>query len=329
MSRLFILLLFFINIAYAKQTHTVLDMYGNEVVLNKDIKRVVSVGAIPVLNSFVFALNRGGTIRNELPKNFKARAMSAKLHEVLAKNSNISFVSSPDIENLIRHKIDLVLTMDSFMTQNFLKKGINSISLRWQNQDDLKKLMLLLGDVLNAQNEALVYNDYLSQKLEFIESRVKTIPEQNRVKVLYMNFTTLTNPHIIADWWIEKVGAKSVTDINRQVEQESFSAEKLLFWDPDIIVVSSKKDKDDIYADKRYSALKAVIYKNIYVAPSGIHLWANRTSELPLMLLWASKKIYPEYFSDVDVAKETREFYKNFFTYQLSDEELEGILNGG
>ena len=41
---------------------------------------------------------------------------------------------------------------------------------------------------------------------------------------------------------------------------------------------------------------------------------------------WMAKVINPDVFKDIDIRQEVTDFYKNFFSYDLSDEELDTIL---
>ena len=63
--------------------------------------------------------------------------------------------------------------------------------------------------------------------------------------------------------------------------------------------------------------------------PIGISRWGHPGSiETPLAILWAAKQIYPEKFNDLDMAAETKTFYKDFFEYNLSDDLAVKILSG-
>ena len=45
-------------------------------------------------------------------------------------------------------------------------------------------------------------------------------------------------------------------------------------------------------------------------------------------MLWAAKKFNPDKFADVDIEKETKDFYMQYYGYQLTDDECSRILNG-
>ena len=64
------------------------------------------------------------------------------------------------------------------------------------------------------------------------------------------------------------------------------------------------------------------------MAPCAAHLWANRTAEQPLTVLWAAKIFHPELFKNLDLIKEMEHFYGRFFHYRMSDGEAREILNG-
>ena len=45
-------------------------------------------------------------------------------------------------------------------------------------------------------------------------------------------------------------------------------------------------------------------------------------------MLWAAKKFNPEKFEDVNIEQATKDFYLQFYGYQLTDDEVSRILNG-
>ncbi|WP_279050340.1 hypothetical protein [Cedecea davisae] len=46
-----------------------------------------------------------------------------------------------------------------------------------------------------------------------------------------------------------------------------------------------------------------------------------------MCVIYGQREIYLEQFSDVDMQKETRDFYRSFFGLTLSDEQIAAILN--
>jgi iron complex transport system substrate-binding protein len=76
-----------------------------------------------------------------------------------------------------------------------------------------------------------------------------------------------------------------------------------------------------------WKGIHAVKNGKIYVNPQGMFFWCRETTEEALQFLWVATTIYPDYFRDIDMANETRSFYKNFYKYNLSDEDVRLFLN--
>lgn len=297
----------------------------------KKVESIITIGSVPVISSFIFVLGKGDLIKNELPEEFKHSSTTVNFYNHVAPYASANFTHGMNrdvnVEVLLKSNPDIVFTMDSFVAANLQSKGINSIALQWQKTEDIKKIMLLLGNVLDAKKQAISYLDYFDEKLEYVSSVIKTIPKEEKKKVLYFDYKTMTAPHLIVDWWISNAGGISLSDKDRTIEKYTFSIEQIILTNPDIIVLSNPNDIDDLYKNKKFSTLNAVKNRQIFAAPRGIHFWAYRTSEQPLMLLWAAKTFYPELFKNIDMQKESSRFYTQFVGYKPNKEELAEILH--
>jgi iron complex transport system substrate-binding protein len=47
-----------------------------------------------------------------------------------------------------------------------------------------------------------------------------------------------------------------------------------------------------------------------------------------MISLWLGTKMYPELFADVNMQKVVRDFFKNFYAYDISDADIEVVLAG-
>ena len=66
---------------------------------------------------------------------------------------------------------------------------------------------------------------------------------------------------------------------------------------------------------------------NVYTMPIAVIPWDMYGVEYPLWILWTAKTLYPDLI-DKDIIIETREFYKQFFDVELTDTQINYILNG-
>jgi len=320
------------SVLRAEGKRYVTDMAGRKVVLPVRVKRVVTLGPVPVLNSFIFALGEGERIVNGLPFSF-ARSPRYKYQTlfapVLAHEPDLqgSGGGHVDIEALLKARPDVIFAMDRLTTDSLERKGFAVVFLSWRQPEDVKALMRLVGKVLNREDAAADYIRYFDDTVKRVRELVSRVPQKERPKVLLCTVRSLTQPHLIAEWWIETAGGISVTNNGRRMESFTFSLEQMLAWNPDILLVSGQEDLKEVYEDPRFSVIKAVKSRRVYVAPLAAHLWANRTVEQPLTLLWAAKLFYPELFKNLDLVREMEYFYGRFFHYRMSDLEAREILN--
>lgn len=311
----------------------VYDTDNNPVSVPNKLQHIVTIGAVPVISSFIFALGKGDAIKNALPVKFQKQTMTPKLYSKLAPNASKTssyLLDGSDIgvnvELLLKDNPQIVFTMDSIVAKTLREKGLNVASLAWREEKDIKNIMLFLGEVMGVKSKAIEYNHYVDTKLSYVQSITDKIPQKEKKKVLYFDYKTMTTPHLIVDWWIMKAGGISASDSTRKIEKFTFSPEQVIVMNPDIIVLSNPNDVDDLYKNKKFSTLNALKNRQVYVSPHGMHLWAYRTSEQPLMVLWAAKTFYPKYFKKLDVNKETKMFYEHFVNYPLNNQDLSAIL---
>ncbi len=311
----------------------VIDMAGRRVALPGQVNRIVTLGPVPVLNSFIFALGEGGKIVNGLPYAF-ARSPRYKYQTLFAP----TLARAPDLqgaaggrfnlEELLKLRPDVVFTMERVTTDALERNGFPAIFLSWRRPEDAKALIRLIGQVLGRDDAAADYVKYFDDTVKRVAETTSAIPRKERPRVLFCNVRSLTQPHLIAEWWIEAAGGISVTNDGRKMESFTFSPEQMLAWNPDVLLVPGREDVKEIYKDRRFSTITAVKSRRIYVAPCVAHLWANRTAEQPLTVLWAAKIFYPDLFKNLNLEKEMGYFYSRFFHYRMSDTEARQILAG-
>jgi len=309
-------------------TRTITDMAGRTVEIPAQINKVVTVGSVPVINGFIFAIGEGDKIANGLPA--FAQSKRWKYQMVLAPqmaNEPVLQGASGGVntEELLKVNPDVVFTMSKELIEVVKKGNIPVVFLDVRNQEDWKKAFKVMGEVFDNPARASDYINYFDSTVGFIDKVVSSIPVEEKPKVLYcLHLNTVNLP--IADWWIKKAGGISVR--GRPIKRYQFDIEQLLKWDPEIWIVSSPDEFNEVYNDTRFSNINALKNKRVYISPIGTHLWCRRSVEMPLTVLWAAKTFHPDKFKDVDLEKETMDFYREFFNYNLSREEAEEIRSG-
>jgi iron complex transport system substrate-binding protein len=232
------------------------------------------------------------------------------------------------IENIIASGVDVCFVMNKSTAQTLEDKGITCVYLEWKKQDDVYKAVTLMGEVFNKQEVAKKYIRYFDEKLEQAKRLTAGLAENEKVRVLYGNPITFFQPHIIAEWWITMSGGKSVTDNGREQNTFTYTMEDLLAWNPDVMILLNASLIKEMENNPNYSGISAVEKKAFYVIPTVAHVWGNRTVEQPLTILWTINKLYPKLMPDDKLRDEIKYFYKTFYLYDLSDEQIDRHVEG-
>ena len=129
-------------------TRPVTDMAGRTVQLPRRIDRVVTLGSLPVLNSFVFTIGEGRTIVNGLAD--FGQSPHWKYQTVFAPHlSRMPTMQQPNrepnLEAILLARPDVVLTMHRASVDLLKPTGIPAIFLAWRSSPNLNSRSASLG----------------------------------------------------------------------------------------------------------------------------------------------------------------------------------------
>lgn len=309
---------------------TVVDMAGRTVTLPATIERIGTLGAVGVLNTFVELMGEGKKICNDMPEHFR----SGRWHLQYAFAPQIKggpvFEIGRElrIETLILSKPDVCFTMSIETAETLARNNLACVYLKWTDIDDIKTAVTLMGEVLNKPDVAAHYIRYVDEKLAFATARITDIPMSERPRVVYGNPVQGSQPHGIAEWWITMAGGISVTKGSHAGGGIRYTLEDLLYWDPQVIIATSFQVETEMLQNPAYSGISAVKNRAFHVMPTVGHTWGNRTVEQPLSVFWALHTLYPERLPRAELAREIKYFYSTFFLYDLSEPQLDAIIDG-
>ena len=310
-------------------TRTVTDMAGRTVEIPAEIESIATFGSVGVINAFVECMGKGDLIVNEMPANFTKNdkwAMQYKFAPQIAEGPLLETADGVDMEATMSLNPDLCITMTEETAQQLEENGMTVIVLTWSDTEDVKTAVDLMGEVLGAEERAADYTAYFDEVVAKAEELTVGLSDDEKLSVIYGDVESLSNPHIISEWWLTAAGGNSVTAEAHQKNSLEYTMEELLAWQPEVIF-SSNTDVESIYADANIASLPAIQDERVYVVPTVAHVWGNRTVEQPLTVLWAMNKMYPELYSEDDLAEDIKYFYSHFFEYEMSDSEVDSIIN--
>ncbi len=205
--------------------------------------------------------------------------------------------------------------------------------------NDAPAVYRFMGDLFNTKDSAEKLAAYAEKTFKDIADA--NIPEDKKVRVYYGNGENSleTAPAGSAHAQIlDMINAINVADLEAgDGSRIQISAEQLLAWDPEVIVVNGEPKSDlsgnvaaeALLNNPDFAQIKAVKDKKVYGAPNAPFSWVDRPPgpNRIIGMRWLSKLVYPEYF-DYDLDAEVREFFNLFYHVDLTDEQLQQLYNG-
>lgn len=196
-----------------------------------------------------------------------------------------------------------------------------------------------MGDLFGIEDQAEELAAYAEKTFNDIASM--DVPEEEKVRIYYGNGedSLETAPAGSSHAQIiDMVNAVNVADLELgDGSRVQISAEQLLAWDPDVIVVNGEPKSNmsggsaaqALLSDPTFASLKAVQSQQVYGTPNAPFSWVDRPPgpNRIVGIRWLSGLIYPDYLN-FDVDEEVREFFDLFYHVTLTDEQLENLYNG-
>lgn len=318
--------------AESSDTVTVTDMAGREVTLPAQINSIATFGSIGVINAFVELMGYGDKICNDMTASFTKSDKWAMQYQFAPQIKGAPVLQNADgeiqMEEVLALNPDLCLVMSKDLIEPLESNGLNVVYFEWKKTDDVKEAVTLMGEALGQQEVAADYLAYFDSMVEEAGEKTKDLTDDTKKTVLYGNIDKLTQPHVIAEWWIKTAGGISVTENAWDSEGKNctYTQEDLLKWNPDVFLTTDKKMKETLTSESLYSDIPAVKDDAIYCIPTVAHVWGNRTVEQPLTVFWTMHKLYPELETKEDLAEKIAYFYSHFFKCELSDEQIDAII---
>lgn len=329
----------------AKGTRIIKDQLGFDVELPpaKDIKRIAIHKLLPLPS--VYAVYKGGNVDGLI--SMPPDSLNAAKNSILAKyapdilNVSIDYYKGGELnmEELLKLKPDVVFyaggeeERQQFVNAGIPAVGFSTVTPNGPNTiETLNAWISLMEQVFEEGSKVTGITEYAKEAQDEINKRLADIPEEQRKKVLMIGHYSSTNFTLggFSDYWISVTGGINVG----KGTQGNVNMEQVYSWAPDIMFISTLSDffPEDFYNNTTvegadWSGVPAVINKQVYKFPLGMHRWWPPSTDAPLSLWWIAKTTYPEKFEDINMDEKIKEYYKKFYGMDLTDEDVNSILN--
>ena len=306
----------------------VVDQTGRTVSIPQPVTRIVS--AYGISTYYVYALGAGDRIVNAWYVQIKglSKAPDALWKMEPKLDEKLSF-GTPNLEDIVSRTPDLVLTNPTKhgdLADRLLDLGIPAIQYVAETPKAMKEAMLLTGEVLGLEtaSRAQDFATYYDRMMTRIADATKAIADIDRLRIYFCGSSPLraASGDMYQNLMVDAAGGASVSAGLRGYWND-VNIEQVLVWNPDVIIITSYGGltPQEILEDPDWQTIRAVKNGRVYKMPALAAAWDTPVPDSLLGIMWLAHALYPNEIS-IDLASECRTFYRDFYGYTLSDEEV-------
>ena len=276
--------------------------------------------------------------------------------------------SAQSVEDLIASGTQVVFGVQSMYSDDQLDQlkqagiafvPINSVS----TVDELCDATELIGEILGGdyQQQAQKFSTYWKQQLSDAQNATASVSsKQTILEAMYNSgsFTTVNSSDIMNEYFeaagLTNVAAdlqKSAGGNNSQgsgnksqnsgnngqgssnkgsggAQGIAIDAESIAQMNPEWIITNSQEGKEALMSNPALSKVTAIANNHVLVSPQGAYLWIVRSGEGAMVPMWLVSQVYPDLAGSYDAKTAVKDFFKEYYSYDLDDAAAEGILAG-
>lgn len=321
---------------------TVVDMAGRSVEIPDNVEKVYATGALGTIMLNTLAPEKIAGLNNEMSEvELKYLGDTNKDTPVLGSWKGTQY--NGNIEEFLMVKPDVIINMGD------VSEAYISDSEEIEKQTGIPVLMVdgsidktseaytFLGEILNKNERAKELSDYFSETMSSVKEFVDKIPEEERVRVYYAEGPKGLETELrgsINSEIIEIAGGINVAGDNWRSESRrvQVSLEQVILENPEAIIISTDGDNNhQVYEEIKNSSswgdIKAVKEGKVYEVPGIPYDWINRPPSVNRIIgiKWLANILYPDKY-EINIKQEIKDFFKIYYSYEITDEEIEEIL---
>lgn len=341
----------------SSSTRTVIAADGTQVEIPAQVTKVApTIGALAEVTMIV---SKGDPVISAAA----TQQITDKFKQYFPRYSegNPNDYSAQSVEDLIASGTQVVFGVQSMYSDDQLDQleqagiafvPINSVS----TVDELCDATELIGEILGGdyQQQAQKFSTYWKQQLSDAKNATATVGDKQTILEAMYNsgsFTTVNSSDIMNEYFeaagltnvaadLQKSSAGSNGQSSGSNGQNSgnksgggaqgiaIDAESIAQMNPEWIITNSQEGKEALMSNPALSKVTAIANNHVLVSPQGAYLWIVRSGEGAMVPMWLVSQVYPDLAGDYDAKTAVKDFFKEFYSYDLDDAAVEGILAG-
>lgn len=316
----------------AEDTVTITDSVGIEIEVPKNCNKIICVW--PSGTQLLITLGMGDLLIG-VSDDSKNQSWAIEMYPRLSEITSCS--NEESAESIIGMNADIVLTTESEIAADWRSKGIPAVTFSYYSVDEMKETINTLSKFVPDQ-----YAEKCTSYIEYLENNITKVKDALSGKISTMDnlyyihgnnnkglYKTAGSGTMNEAWasaaFVNFATGKLLTSSETVVDAEAILAE-----DPTVIVIGGKYQHrlaSELKNTEEWSNISAVQNNRIYTVPYGISPFDRFGAEFALMIPWVATTVYPDLYK-YDIHGEIEAFYANFTGCELSDEQVNYIING-
>jgi iron complex transport system substrate-binding protein len=323
--------------AHAQDASTppLVDDAGRKVIISAPISRVLAAGPPASILLYTLAPEKMiGWVR--APSGAEKAYLLESVRELPEYGRLTGRGNTANIEAVVAFKPDLIIDVGS--TGGTYASLANNVQEQTKIPYALIDGALLrtpetyrkLGRLIGVADRAEKLAQYAEETLTKLKARIDAIPKSERPRVYYgrgVNGLDTGLAGSINLEVLELVGAINVAAEAGKGGLTAVSMEQVLAWNPDVVLALNPAFYRSVMSDPLWSSVKAIRDRRVYLSPALPYGWFDAPPGVNRLVgvRWLAAILYPQHFPE-DLRVTTRDFYKLFYQVDLSDAQLDSLL---
>ncbi|VFB15949.1 corrinoid ABC transporter substrate-binding protein [Urinicoccus massiliensis] len=333
-----------------KKTRTITDHAGNTVEVPEKIERIV-IDQIPILSTYMayhhgkapYIVGYAGSLKQVISNT----VLKDIAPELLDSQNTVQAQSDINIEEIMKLKPDVIFYNASNKEhyETLKKTGIPCVGFATVGTngpadpiDRYTQWLKLLEDVFGESGKTDDFIKAGQDIVKDVEERISKIDDSKKpTGVILWKYVEgvpmVAGKGVFGDFWLNRIGVKNLANETKGFAKVSI--EQFYQWDPDILYLDGPGLLDittkDVFENSvegiNFSNMKAVKNKKVYNTKLGMWNWFTPNPDGPLVLAWLAKSTYPEEFKDYDLKSMIKDYYKTWYDYELTNEQVEDMFD--
>ena len=333
-----------------KKVRTITDHAGNTVEVPEKIERIV-IDQIPILSTYMayhhgkapYIVGYAGSLKQVISNT----VLKDIAPELLDSQNTVQSQSDINIEEIMKLKPDVIFYNASNKEhyETLKKTGIPCVGFATVGTngpadpiDRYTQWLKLLEDVFGENGKTDDFIKAGQDIVKDVEERISKIDDSKKpTGVILWKYVEgvpmVAGKGVFGDFWLNRIGVKNLANETKGFAKVSI--EQFYQWDPDILYLDGPGLLDittkDVFENSvegiNFSNMKAVKDKKVYNTKLGMWNWFTPNPDGPLVLAWLAKSTYPEEFKDYDLKAMIKDYYKTWYDYELTNEQIEDMFD--